>query len=91
LPGSSHRNLTWWRCSIIVVLPTLIVLAMASAVAFSAAVHGASLQTIDATATHEVRVRKTVTALTVAERKDWSFRPAQASIHARDGVFARDS
>jgi tyrosinase len=66
-----QRVLQRWRSSNIVLLPSLIVLGMASAVAFSGAVQSASSPTIDATASSEVRVRKSVTALTDVERKDF--------------------
>ena len=74
VPGEArgrHRVLQRERCSIIVLLPALIVLGMASAAAFNGATQRPSLPAIDATASREVRVRKSVTALTDIERKDF--------------------
>ena len=58
------------RCSIIA-LPTVIVLGMTSAAVHGAAGQNVSSQTVDAAASHEIRVRKSVTALTAAERRDY--------------------
>ena len=51
------------RCSIIA-LPTVIVLGMTSAAVLGAAGQNESSLIIDAAANHEIRVRKSVTALT---------------------------
>jgi tyrosinase len=51
--------------------PLVLVLAIASAAALTAAVQSASPPAINADAPREVRVRKSVTALTATERKDY--------------------
>lgn len=68
---AQRRALESRTCSLIVALLTTLVLGMASASAISPAEQTASPPSIRSVAGREIRVRKSVTALTTAERKEF--------------------